>query len=113
MKNFPNIIKRLPKANIGFKGVQGWISQADEHQIVFMEIEPIGKVAEHAHGAQWGIVVEGEMRLTIGDETKTYRKGDTYYIPAGVVHSAEFITKTFVIDYFDEKQRYKKKPDSA
>jgi len=109
MNIYPDMIKNLPAANISFKGVKGWLSQADEHQIVFMEIEPIGKVSEHTHSAQWGIVVEGEMKLTIGDTTRTYRKGDSYFIPNGVVHSAEFKTKTWVIDYFDEKQRYQKK----
>ena len=43
-----------------------------------MEIEPIGKVSEHTHSAQWGIVVEGEMELTIGGATKTYKKGDVF-----------------------------------
>ncbi|OYT11522.1 MAG: hypothetical protein B6I19_11260 [Bacteroidetes bacterium 4572_114] len=109
MNIFPDLIKNLPEADISFHGIKGWLSQADEHQIVFMEIEPIGKVPEHTHSAQWGIVVDGEMKLTIGGITKTYKKGDSYFIPEGVIHSAEFKTKTRVIDYFDEKERYKKK----
>jgi quercetin dioxygenase-like cupin family protein len=63
---FPEMITSLPEADIPFKGVRGWISQALDHQIVFMDIEPIGDVAPHSHGEQWGIVVEGEMELTIG-----------------------------------------------
>jgi len=100
------LIKSLPTANIPFEGVRGWISQSDDHQIVFMELEAIGKVAEHKHGAQWGMVVEGEMDLTIGGETKTYNKGDSYFIPEGVLHSAVFKMKTWVIDYFADKNRY-------
>ena len=103
---YPEIITSLPEANITFFGIRGWLSQGDNHQVVFMEIEPVGKVPEHSHGAQWGIVVEGEMSLTIGGSTHTYRKGDHYYIPAGGVHSAEFRRKTFVIDFFAEKNRY-------
>jgi len=104
--SFPDLIKSLPTANIPFEGVRGWISQSDDHQIVFMELEAIGKVAEHKHGAQWGMVVEGEMDLTIGGETKTYNKGDSYFIPEGVLHSAVFKMKTWVIDYFADKNRY-------
>jgi len=104
--SFPDLIKNLPEADIPFKGVKGWISQSDDHQVVFMELEAIGKVAEHKHGAQWGMVVEGEMDLTIGGKTKTYKKGDSYFIPDGVLHSAVFKKKTWVIDYFADKNRY-------
>ena len=95
--------------DIMFDGVNGWISQAAGHQVVFFEIEPIGEVSAHSHGAQWGIVVDGEMELTIGGAAKTYRKGDSYFIPEGVVHSAVFKSKTWVIDFFADRERYKPK----
>ena len=101
------MITNLPEADIEFNGVKGWISQSNDYQIVFLEIDPIGQVAEHSHGAQWGIVVEGEMDLTIGGVTNTYKKGDSYFIPDGVLHSAVFNTKTWAIDYFADKERYK------
>lgn len=103
---YPEILTNLPEADIPFDGVKGWISQSEDHQIVFMEIEAIGIVPEHSHGAQWGIVVEGEMELTIGGNTKTYVKGDIYFIPEEVVHSANFLSKTWVIDFFADKLRY-------
>jgi len=101
------MITSLPEADIEFKGVKGWILQSNYHQIVFLEIEPIGKVAEHSHGAQWGIIVEGEMDLSIGGITKTYKKGDSYYIPDGVLHSAVFKSKTWAVDFFADRNRYK------
>jgi quercetin dioxygenase-like cupin family protein len=52
-------------------------------------------------------VVEGEMSLTIGEKTRVYRKGDWYYIPEGLVHSATFLTRVNVIDVFDDPERYK------
>jgi quercetin dioxygenase-like cupin family protein len=106
---YPEIIKNLPEANIDFKGIRGWISQAEDHQVVFFDIEPIGEVTEHSHGAQWGIVIEGEMELTIGGTTKTYKKGDSYHIPDGAVHSAVFKRRTLVLDLFADKDRYKAK----
>ena len=66
--SYPDFITALPQAQIPFDGVRGWISQADSHQVVFMDIEPIGAVSPHSHGEQWGIVVEGALELTIGDE---------------------------------------------
>lgn len=114
MKNdsFPSLITGLPEADIPFPGVRGWISQAEDHQVVFMDIEPIGEVAPHSHGEQWGIVVEGEMELTIGSETKIYKPGDSYHIPEGVVHSAKFLTHFRVIDFFADKNRYLPKKKS-
>ena len=104
---FPKTVTSLPQADIPFKGVRGWLSQAKDHQLVFMDIAPIGEVAPHAHGAQWGIVVDGEMELRIGGKARTCRKGDTYFIPRGVVHSARFNRRTFVIDFFAEPRRYR------
>lgn len=106
---YPEIIRNLPEADIPFSGVHGWISQSKDHQIVFFDIEPIGEVAEHSHGPQWGIVIEGEMKLTIGGKTDTYIKGDYYYIPDGVVHSAVFKCRTRLLDFFADKDRYKPK----
>jgi quercetin dioxygenase-like cupin family protein len=106
---YPDVITSLPEADIPFKGVRGWISQGLDHQVVFFDIAPIGEVAEHSHGTQWGVVFEGEMALTIGGETRTYKKGDSYYIPEGVVHSAVFKTRTRVMDFFADRERYKPK----
>jgi quercetin dioxygenase-like cupin family protein len=108
-KHYPEIITRLPEADIGFKGVRGWLSQGKDHQIVFFDIEPIGEVTEHSHGAQWGIVVDGEMDLTIGGVTKTYKNGDSYVIPQGALHSAVFKKRSLVLDFFADKDRYNAK----
>jgi quercetin dioxygenase-like cupin family protein len=56
-------------------------------------------------------MVEGEMSLTIGEDSKIYRKGDWYFIPEGVVHSATFPTRVSVIDLFDDPARYKAKKE--
>jgi quercetin dioxygenase-like cupin family protein len=103
---YPDCIRELPKAKIPFEGVQAWIAQGVEFQVGFFEIEPIGVVPPHSHGAQYGFVIEGEMLLTIGDETKPYKKGDSYYIPEGVVHSAEFKSFCRIMDFFAEPARY-------
>ncbi len=106
---FPEFVTRLPEADIPFPGVSGRISQGPDHQIIFMDIEPIGEVAPHRHGAQWGIVVEGEMDLTIGGVKRTYRAGDSYHIPANVEHAATFRTRVRVIDVFADVNRYRPK----
>lgn len=103
---FPEIIESLPDADIPFRGVRAKLLQAGEHQVVFFDIEPIGEIPPHKHGAQWGVVLEGEMDLTIGGSTRTYRKGDSYFVPAGVTHSAVFKCRFRALDLFDEPDRY-------
>lgn len=105
--DFPKLIVDLPEADIPFDGMKAWISQGKDHQIVFFDIEPVGEVREHSHGAQWGIVIDGEMELTIAGQTKTYKKGDSYIIPENALHSAVFKTRTQVLDFFADKDRYK------
>ena len=108
--DYPEMIAKLPEADIPFKGVRGWLLQGENQQVVFLDIAPIGGVPEHSHGAQFGVVLDGEMTLTIGGESKRYGKGDTYVIPQGVPHSAVFHSQVKVIDLFDEKARYRVRP---
>lgn len=103
---YPDMIRNLPEVDMPFEGIRAWLFQGGKQQAVFFDIEPIGEVPPHSHCAQWGIMLAGEMALTIDGETKTYRKGDTYYIPEGVVHSAKFTTRVNVIDYFDAPDRW-------
>lgn len=107
LEGFPELITRLPEAEIPFPGVRGWISQAKDHQIVFLDIDAVGEVSPHCHGEQWGIVVEGEMELTINGDTRRLCPGNTYHIPAGAMHSSKFISHSKTIDVFQEVDRYK------
>jgi quercetin dioxygenase-like cupin family protein len=91
------------------EGVRGWISQAEDHQVVFFDIEALVEIPPHSHGDQWGIVVEGEMDLTIAGETRRCRAGDSYRIPAGTVHAAKFLTRVRAIDVFADAGRWKAK----
>lgn len=106
---YPAMIASLPEADINQPGVTARLLQAEGKQIVFFDIEPIGQIPMHSHGAQWGIVVEGELNLTIGSETRLYTKGDSYFIPAGVPHGATVLSRVKVIDVFDQADRYKPK----
>ncbi|MHA1906827.1 MAG: cupin domain-containing protein [Candidatus Thorarchaeota archaeon] len=103
---FPDLIKNLPKAKLNFPGVTARIVQGKNEQVGFFEIEAGGVVKPHSHNEQYGFVIHGELELTIGEDTRVYKKGDSYHIPKGVVHSAE--TKTFVrvMDVFADVDRY-------
>jgi quercetin dioxygenase-like cupin family protein len=105
----PSFLARLPEAQMSFPQARGWISQSSDHQIVFLSFPAGAKAAPHSHGAQWGVVLHGEMLLTIGTETRRYRTGDWHHVPSGVVHSAEFTADTLLMDVFEDPDRYRAK----
>ena len=108
-ETFPKPIRDLPEANIPFEGVKAYLSQSDTHQIIFMEFEKDVDLPEHAHAAQIGIVLEGRIDLTIGGETKTYKKGDQYFVQEGALHSGKIYAGYADITFFNEPDRYSKK----
>jgi len=106
---YPEMIMNMPEIEIPIDGIRGWLLKNDTISAVFFELEPIGKIPDHSHCDQWGMVLEGKMRFTIDGETKVYTRGDRYFIPEGIVHSAEFITKCYVLDFFADPNRYNEK----
>lgn len=103
---FPEPITRLPRADIPLAGVSAFLSQGPGHQVIFMQFEHDVDLPEHTHEAQVGFVLAGRIDLTIGGETRPYRQGDRYYIPAGVVHSGKIHAGYADITFFDEPGRY-------
>src|SRR6201991_426325 len=55
------------------------------------EVPAGGAAGRHTHpGAETGYVLEGELNLLIdGQPEKTLKPGESYQIPAGVVHDAK------------------------
>ena len=110
---YPEVITRLPEADIPIKGIKAHILQGEKHQLVFFEMEPSTLVPEHSHDYdQWGMMIEGKMELTINGETRTCNAGDEYVIPARAKHRAKCLSKSRVMDFFSERDRYKIRPAS-
>jgi mannose-6-phosphate isomerase-like protein (cupin superfamily) len=105
-KVFPAPIRKLPKADIPLEGLTAFLSQSKDHQILFMEFEKDVDLPEHSHNAQVGFVLEGKIGLVIGGEKRCFTRGDRYYIPAGVKHSAKIYAGYVDITFFDEPNRY-------
>ncbi|AOT72327.1 cupin domain-containing protein [Geosporobacter ferrireducens] len=108
-KIFPEVIKNLPEADIPLDGITAFLSQGDQHQIIFMEFEKDVDLPEHEHESQYGIVLEGKIELTIDGVKNTFVKGDRYYIPSGVKHFGKIFAGYADMTFFNEKDRYSKK----
>jgi len=106
---FPEPIKNLPEADIPLEGVKAFLSQGENHQIIFMEFEKDVILPEHSHESQWEIVVEGKVDLIIEGIKRMYNKGERFFILKGVKHSAKVYAGYSSIAFFNQKERYKKK----
>ena len=91
---FPKIITSLPEPDIPVAGVNAYLFQSKSQQIVFMSFDKDAEIPEHSHEAQWGVILDGEILLTVDGKTRVLKRGDTYFIPKGVRHSA-FIKKGY------------------
>ena len=103
---FAPFIRDLPMVDSPLASLRGWMLANAGGLAMFYEIPDGVEVPEHAHGAQWGVVLEGWVEFTIGGETRTYRRGDTYYVPDSVAHSAVISPGYVGIDVFADADRY-------
>ena len=109
MAPFPDLFHTLPEAEVPIPGVNVRLLRGPTASAIFWEATRDTTVPEHRHGRQWGVVLDGEMRLTVDGKTRTCRKGDEYFIPAGVPHAADLKAGARVIDFFDDPDRYRAK----
>jgi hypothetical protein len=103
---FPDFVRNLPEADLPFEGLHGWLLLSESGQVLFNEADVELTVPQHSHGDQWGVVIDGQIDLTIGNYTQAYTCGDTYFIPAGTPHQAKIYPGFRAIDYFADKDRY-------
>jgi quercetin dioxygenase-like cupin family protein len=110
-RGYAKVITDFPEADIQFEGIEAWVLQSETHQLVFFQMEANARVPEHSHNyPQWGMMIEGEMELTIEGKARSCKKGDEYLIPARAKHKAYFLAKSRVVDLFSERTRYRTRP---
>jgi quercetin dioxygenase-like cupin family protein len=106
---FPEIITNLPEADIPIEGVHSYLFQGEKQQFVFMSFENDVEIPEHSHEAQWGVVLDGEIELTVGGKKCIFTNGDTYFIPKDVKHSARIRKGYKDLTLFNQEDRYEAK----
>jgi len=106
---FPEIITKLPAADIPLEGVNSHLFQSQDQQFIFMSFDKDVQVPEHSHEGQWAVILDGEIELTVDGKKSTFKRGDTYFIPKGVKHSARIKKGYKDLTLFDQKDRYKAK----
>ena len=106
---FPKPILDLPEADIPIKGINAYLSQGENHQIVFMEFREVVDLPEHFHESQWTIVLEGMIDMIIDGVESRFVKGDRYFIEKDVKHSGRIYPGYADMTFFNQLERYKVK----
>lgn len=88
-----------------FEPAPGFLVRAVSGQhLMFSHVtlEPDSEAPLHKHAEeQMGVILEGELDMTIGDETRRLKKGDMYLVPPNVIHGVVTYTKrTLALDAF-------------
>ena len=64
----------------------------------YLEMEDGAEVPLHSHPhEQAGMLLEGKLQLTIGDETRMVEPGDMYIVPGGIQHRAVAVDGPVVV----------------
>jgi len=96
----------VPQADMPIENIKAYLLQGESQQVLFMEFEDDIEIPEHSHAAQWGVILDGEIELTIENKLHHLKKGDTYFIPSGAMHSARIKKGYKDITVFNQKDRY-------
>ncbi|MCB1339038.1 MAG: cupin domain-containing protein [Maritimibacter sp.] len=109
---YPAFIEAFPALDMPLPdtAVRTHALRSDAGLVVFFEFLEDVTLPPHSHLAQWGILVAGEVSLTIDGIRTTYRPGETWDLAAGVVHAVEIKAGSRAIDVFEEPDRYKLRP---
>ena len=81
-------------------GIRSKLESGTKLTMAFMEIAPNKEGTAHDHPFdQCGIVIEGEIEMSVGEEKKFLRTMETYFIPAGTKHNWKtFTSPTKILD---------------
>lgn len=82
-------------------GIHGALHHSDSLTFGHIIIEEGAKLPEHHHiHEQWTHVLDGELEFTMAGETQILKAGMTAFVPSGVPHSANAITRVKLLDCF-------------
>lgn len=102
IENFPAVDLPLPES-----AVRAHAIGSEKGLVIFFEFLEDVHLPPHSHLAQWGVLLEGAVTITIDGVATTYRPGESWDLAAGVVHAVAVQAGSRAIDVFEEPDRYR------
>lgn len=96
--SFPDKIQSLPIFDGPFDAYK---LAAEDADVLFASYPSGTSIPAHTHETDnYGVIVRGELVLTMNGQRKRYGVGDWYYVPAGVEHAADFEQDSDEIEFW-------------
>lgn len=91
--------EKVAETRLSDKNVRRVLSYGEQLMLVEFRFAKggIGTPHQHAEHDQVGYIVKGSFELTVGDETKIVRQGDSYYAPKNTLHGVVALEEDSVI----------------
>lgn len=105
LAELPEFLRRLPKADVGLAGVEAHVIRGPTLCVLF-EFSGDVHVPEHVHGAQFGYVLAGSLRVGRSGRVQELQAGDSYLIDSQEPHEAWIAKGTTLIEFFEDADRY-------
>lgn len=95
---YPDKIRQLPLYDGRFDAYQ---LAADGATVLFASYPAGTRIEPHTHDTDnYGVITRGCLQLTMDGETREYRVGDWYHVPAGAEHAAAFNIESDEIEFW-------------
>jgi quercetin dioxygenase-like cupin family protein len=102
---YPDRIRSLERYDGRFDAFQ---LKAEGADVLFASYPAGTTIPAHTHETDnYGVIIRGELILTINGERKRFGIGDWYCVPANAEHSAEFEVETDEIEFWFPPRRQK------
>ncbi|MEQ8515165.1 MAG: cupin domain-containing protein [Chromatocurvus sp.] len=98
---YPDRIRALPEFDGRFDAHK---LAADGADVLFASYPSGTSIPAHTHDTDnYGVIIRGELILTIRGRMERYGMGDWYHVPAGVEHAADFAQDSDEIEFWFEQ----------
>jgi quercetin dioxygenase-like cupin family protein len=95
---YPDRFRELPVYDGRFDAYKLAAQGAD---VLFASYAAGTEIAEHEHDTDnYGVIIRGELILTMNGQVSRYATGDWYHVPAGALHAAKFELETDEIEFW-------------
>jgi len=100
--SYPEKIKSLPAQKGKVDTSSKYMLEAKDCKILFASYEPGTTIPSHRHDDAdvHGVVIKGEIILTVNGTTTKHGVGEWYHIPPGAEHATVFEQETEEIEYW-------------